>query len=206
MFLTSPLFSDIVPCCFGQSRFFKPRKYVETVAKKERIGFFVTVNKNFSWKKSLVLDNFFCSRPAFISCLRGSLDGSLESGNEKTFGFVALLGKTNSGKSTLLNALVETKVAIVTPRVQTTRSKVVGVFTQGNSQVAFMDTPGIFTPKKRLERAMIEVARRAWYEADLIVLVVDAAKASVSRDDLLDDTTLEMCNLCKRRKSDVGNE
>ncbi|GJD06239.1 GTPase Era [Galdieria sulphuraria] len=126
---------------------------------------------------------------------------SPQSTDETKFGFIALLGRTNSGKSTLLNALVETKVAIVTPKVQTTRTKVVGIFTQGNSQLAFMDTPGMFTPKKRLERAMIEVARKAQYEADLIVLVVDVSKALRSGDDTLDETTLEIAKLCSHRKT-----
>ena len=74
-------------------------------------------------------------------------------------GFVALLGAPNVGKSTLLNTLVGTKVSIVTHKVQTTRTRVIGVLVKHRSQLIFVDTPGIFEPKRRLERAMV---RAAW--------------------------------------------
>ena len=73
-------------------------------------------------------------------------------------GFVALAGAPNAGKSTLLNALLGTKLAIVTPKVQTTRSRLRGVLVEGATQVVFVDTPGIFQPKRRLERAMVAAA------------------------------------------------
>ena len=73
-------------------------------------------------------------------------------------GFVALIGAPNAGKSTLLNALVGVKVSIVTHKVQTTRALVRGIAMDGNSQIVFVDTPGIFRPRRRLERAMVDTA------------------------------------------------
>lgn len=92
-------------------------------------------------------------------------------------GFVAVIGAPNAGKSTLVNALVGTKVSIVSPRVQTTRTIVRGIAMFGLSQVIFVDTPGIFRPKKRLERAMVAAAWSGAADADVILVVVDAAKA-----------------------------
>ena len=91
-------------------------------------------------------------------------------------GFVALIGAPNSGKSTLTNALVGTKVSIVTHKAQTTRGPVRGIVLAGDAQVILVDTPGIFQPKRRLDRAM---ARAAWEragDADIVALVVDAAR------------------------------
>lgn len=90
-------------------------------------------------------------------------------------GFVALIGAPNSGKSTLLNRLVGAKVSIVTPKVQTTRSRVRGIALAGSSQIVFVDTPGIFAPRHRLERAMVQAAWRGVADADLVVLLVDVA-------------------------------
>ena len=89
-------------------------------------------------------------------------------------GFVALIGAPNAGKSTLLNALVGSKIAIVTHKVQTTRSRLVGVAIHGDAQMIFVDTPGIFAPKKRLERAMVAAAWEGANDADVVVLLVDA--------------------------------
>lgn len=88
-------------------------------------------------------------------------------------GFVALLGAPNAGKSTLLNSLVGSKIAIVTHKVQTTRSRLVGVAVHGDNQMVFVDTPGIFAPKKRLERAMVAAAWSGANDSDIIVLLVD---------------------------------
>jgi GTP-binding protein Era len=98
-------------------------------------------------------------------------------------GFVALLGGPNVGKSTLLNRLVGTKVSIVTPKVQTTRRRILGITVRGDAQLVFVDTPGIFVPRpgRRLEQAMVQAAWRAVEDADLRVLVVDA-KRGVKRD------------------------
>ena len=97
-------------------------------------------------------------------------------------GFVAVIGAPNAGKSTLVNALVGTKVSIVSPRVQTTRTIVRGIAMFGAAQVIFVDTPGIFQPKKRLERAMVAAAWSGAADADAILLIVDAAKAGKHAD------------------------
>ena len=91
-------------------------------------------------------------------------------------GFVALIGAPNVGKSTLLNRLVGTKVSIVSPKVQTTRRRVIGITTVGSTQVMFVDTPGIFAARRRLEAAMVKAAWTGANEADLVVLVVDARR------------------------------
>jgi len=91
-------------------------------------------------------------------------------------GFVALVGAPNAGKSTLLNRLVGAKVSIVTQKVQTTRSRVRGIAMAGASQIVFVDTPGIFTPKRRLERAMVAAAWAAVEDADEVILIYDAGR------------------------------
>lgn len=91
-------------------------------------------------------------------------------------GFVALIGPTNAGKSTLLNSLVGAKLAIVTHKVQTTRSRLRGIALIGDAQIIFVDTPGIFAPKRRLDRAMVQAAWGGADEADCIVLVIDAVR------------------------------
>jgi GTP-binding protein Era len=89
-------------------------------------------------------------------------------------GFVAILGVPNAGKSTLTNALVGAKVAIVTPKVQTTRTRILGIVVEGDAQLIFVDTPGIFAPRRRLDRAMVAAAWAGAADADAVVLVVDA--------------------------------
>ncbi len=93
-------------------------------------------------------------------------------------GFVAILGAPNVGKSTLLNRLVGTKVSIVSPKVQTTRRRIVGITIRGDTQIMFVDTPGIFdaTRRRRLERAMVRAAWTAAADADLVLVVVDAKR------------------------------
>ena len=90
-------------------------------------------------------------------------------------GFVAVVGAPNAGKSTLVNALVGQKVAIVTAKAQTTRTRLMGVAILGEAQVLLTDTPGIFEPKRRLDRAMVAAAWGSAQDADLIALVVDAS-------------------------------
>ncbi|MDP6573480.1 MAG: GTPase Era [Rhodospirillales bacterium] len=90
-------------------------------------------------------------------------------------GFVAIVGAPNVGKSTLLNRLVGAKVSIVTPKVQTTRSRVLGICIEGATQLVLVDTPGIFKPRRRLDRAMVAAAWGGSQEADLILLLVDSA-------------------------------
>lgn len=91
-------------------------------------------------------------------------------------GHVALIGAPNSGKSTLLNRLVGSKLAIVTPKVQTTRARMLGIVVDGNAQIIFVDTPGIFEPRRRLERAMVKAAWIGAQESEIIVVLVDAAR------------------------------
>jgi GTP-binding protein Era len=89
-------------------------------------------------------------------------------------GFVAILGAPNAGKSTLLNRLTGAKVSIVSPKAQTTRFRVLGILMQGASQVLLVDTPGIFRPRRKLDRAMVAAAWTGAADADLAVLLVDA--------------------------------
>jgi GTPase len=101
-------------------------------------------------------------------------DGKL--GSDTRCGFVALIGAPNAGKSTLLNALVGSKVTIVSHKVQTTRALIRGITLAGKSQLIFVDTPGIFAPKRRLDRAMVTTAWSGAHEADLVGVLIDARK------------------------------
>lgn len=89
-------------------------------------------------------------------------------------GFVALIGEPNAGKSTLLNRMVGAKVSIVTHKVQTTRARIRGVALHGASQIVFVDTPGLFRPRRRLDRAMVAAAWSGAADADVIVLLIEA--------------------------------
>ncbi len=89
-------------------------------------------------------------------------------------GFVALIGEPNAGKSTLLNAMVGAKVSIVTHKVQTTRARIRGIALEGDSQIVFVDTPGLFRPRRRLDRAMVAAAWGGAADADLVVLLIEA--------------------------------
>jgi GTP-binding protein Era len=91
-------------------------------------------------------------------------------------GFVALIGEPNAGKSTLLNRMVGAKVSIVTHKVQTTRTRIRGVCMEGASQIVFVDTPGLFRPRRRLDRAMVKAAWGGAADADIIVLLIEAQR------------------------------
>jgi GTP-binding protein Era len=91
-------------------------------------------------------------------------------------GFIAVIGAPNAGKSTLVNALVGTKVSIVSHKVQTTRMPIRGIAIEGKSQLVFIDTPGIFKPRRRLDRAMVHAAWGGAGDADLVVVLIDAVK------------------------------
>jgi GTP-binding protein Era len=91
-------------------------------------------------------------------------------------GYVALIGAPNAGKSTLLNQLVGRKLAIVTPKVQTTRTRLLGIAIEEPAQLILVDTPGIFAPRRRLDRAMVAAAWAGMADADQVVLLVDAAR------------------------------
>jgi len=98
-------------------------------------------------------------------------------------GFVALIGAPNVGKSTLINALVGAKVSIVTPKVQTTRTVIRGIAIEGAAQLIFVDTPGIFAPRRRLDRAMVGSAWSSMQEADVVALLIDSRKGITDDDD-----------------------
>ncbi len=100
-------------------------------------------------------------------------------------GFVALIGAPNAGKSTLLNALVGAKISIVTPKVQTTRALIRGIAIEGAAQLIFVDTPGIFAPRRRLDRAMVGSAWGSAKEADLVALLIDAGKGVQDDDETI---------------------
>ena len=103
--------------------------------------------------------------------------------NEKTkAGFVAVIGAPNAGKSTLVNHLVGFKVSIVTHKVQTTRTRIRGVCMHGASQIIFVDTPGIFEPKRKLDRAMVDAAWLGADDADLIIFLYDVTRREVDSD------------------------
>lgn len=103
-------------------------------------------------------------------------------------GFVALIGAPNAGKSTLINQLVGTKVAIVTHKVQTTRALVRGIATHDNAQIVFVDTPGIFKPRRRLDKAMVKTAWGGAKDADLILVLVDAERGIRGDAEMLLDS------------------
>jgi GTP-binding protein Era len=110
-------------------------------------------------------------------------------------GFVAIVGAPNVGKSTLLNRLVGTKVSIVSPKVQTTRRRVIGITLVGAAQVLFVDTPGIMAPRRRLEQAMVRAASAGIADADLVLLVLDVRKG------LDDDAQLALRQLGRERRA-----
>jgi GTPase len=100
-------------------------------------------------------------------------------------GVVALIGVPNAGKSTLLNALVGAKISIVTPKVQTTRTTIRGIAIADGAQIILVDTPGIFSPRRRLDRAMVGSAWGSAQEADLVALVIDARKGLAEDDETI---------------------
>lgn len=98
----------------------------------------------------------------------------LPDGTPTRAGFVALIGEPNAGKSTLLNQMVGAKVSIVTHKVQTTRARIRGIAIQGPAQIVFVDTPGIFRPRRRLDRSMVAAAWGGASDADLVLLLIEA--------------------------------
>jgi len=122
-------------------------------------------------------------------------------------GFAAILGAPNAGKSTLINALVGQKVSIVTRKVQTTRIPVRGIAIRGNTQIVFVDTPGIFVPKRRLDRAMITAAWKGAADADAVLVTVDAAEVSAKpQSHAAVDTELILQGLKEKRPILVLNK
>ena len=111
-------------------------------------------------------------------------------------GFVAIVGAPNVGKSTLLNRLVGAKVSIVSPKVQTTRTRVLGICIEGPAQIIFIDTPGIFQPRRRLDRAMVAAAWSGTADTDEVLLLVDASRG-------LDRNTAAIVKKLKRAERTV---
>lgn len=107
-------------------------------------------------------------------------------------GFVALIGAPNAGKSTLLNQLVGSKVSIVTHKVQTTRALVRGIAIHGNAQIILVDTPGIFAPKRRLERAMVSTAWSGATDADVVALLIDSRKGFTDENRAILDRLVDI--------------
>ena len=103
--------------------------------------------------------------------------------NAHRCGLVALIGAPNVGKSTLVNALVGTKVSIVTPKVQTTRALLRGIAIEGAAQLIFVDTPGVFAPRRRLDRAMVSTAWGSAQDADIVILLIEARKGLGGDDE-----------------------
>ena len=112
-------------------------------------------------------------------------EAEIPAGAATRCGFVALIGTPNAGKSTLANALVGSKVSIVTPKVQTTRALVRGIAIEGAAQLIFVDTPGIFSPRRRLDRAMVATAWGSTHDADVVALLIDAHKGVLDDDDAI---------------------
>src|SRR4051812_20101965 len=112
--------------------------------------------------------------------------------DETHCGFVALIGAPNVGKSTLLNTLVGSKVTIVSHKVQTTRALIRGITIEGRSQLIFVDTPGIFAPKRRLDRAMVTSAWTGAHDADVVGVLIDARKGL---DDEADAILARLANV-----------
>ncbi|ARC87373.1 GTPase Era [Rhodovulum sp. MB263] len=100
-------------------------------------------------------------------------------------GFVALIGEPNAGKSTLLNRMVGAKVSIVTHKVQTTRARIRGVAMEGEAQIVFVDTPGLFRPRRRLDRAMVAAAWGGAADADIVVLLIEAHRGRTEGVDAI---------------------
>ncbi len=124
-----------------------------------------------------------------------------EKNNEKNsenkdmkFGYVALVGAPNAGKSTLMNQILETKLSIVSRKAQTTRTRIAGIYTEEQTQIVFIDTPGLFQPKKQFERAMISSIWSGFDDSDLVLLIVDAQKSKI------DSSTKELLGALKTHK------
>src|SRR3954466_4819132 len=107
-------------------------------------------------------------------------------------GFVALIGAPNAGKSTLLNQLVGTKVSIVTHKVQTTRAIIRGSAIHGNAQIVFLGPPGIFKPKRALDRAMVTTAWGGAKDADIVLVLIDAERGIRGDADMILDSLAEV--------------
>lgn len=129
--------------------------------------------------------------------IKGIDDRMMTSVNKDTrAGFATLIGAPNAGKSTLMNAMVGQKVSIVTPKVQTTRSRIRGIAMQDEAQIIFVDTPGIFSPKRRLDRAMVNAAWQGAADNDVLLLLNDCARGSID-----DETKMIIAKLVQQEQA-----
>ena len=129
--------------------------------------------------------------------IKGIDDRMMTSVNKDTrAGFATIIGAPNAGKSTLMNAMVGQKVSIVTPKVQTTRSRIRGIAMQDEAQIIFVDTPGIFSPKRRLDRAMVNAAWQGAADNDVLLLLNDCARGSLD-----DETKMIIAKLVQQEQA-----
>src|SRR3982751_6194940 len=121
-------------------------------------------------------------------------------------GFVNIFGRPNAGKSTLLNALMGEKLAIVSPKVQTTRHRIKGILTEKDYQVIFSDTPGIIEPKYKLHEKMMQAVKSALEDADLALLMVDINESREECDEIFSGLRLTVPSITVINKIDGSNE
>ncbi|MDP4284771.1 MAG: GTPase Era [Bacteroidota bacterium] len=121
-------------------------------------------------------------------------------------GFVNIFGKPNAGKSTLLNALMGEKLAIVSPKVQTTRHRIKGILTQENYQIIFSDTPGIIDPKYKLHEKMMQAVKGSLEDADVALLIVDIKDDLQEADEIFSNLSLKVPALVVLNKTDVAGK
>ena len=109
----------------------------------------------------------------------------------KKFGFVSLTGRTNVGKSTLLNSIFQKKIAITSRKPQTTRNRILGIFTQANNQIVFLDSPGVHSGHRRaLNKYMNKVARTCYEEVDLVIFVIDRGRWQKEEENILQRSSI----------------
>src|ERR1700733_308467 len=121
-------------------------------------------------------------------------------------GFVNIFGKPNAGKSTLLNALMGEKLAIVSPKVQTTRHRIKGILTDEKYQVIFSDTPGIIEPKYKLHEKMMKVVKDSLEDADVALLIVDIKDDLAEADSIFSSLSLKVPAIVVLNKADVADK
>lgn len=121
-------------------------------------------------------------------------------------GFVNIFGKPNAGKSTLLNALMGEKLAIVSPKVQTTRHRIKGILTDDNYQIIFSDTPGIIEPKYKLHEKMMQAVKGSLEDADVALLIADIKDDLAEADEIFSSLSLKVPSLVVLNKADVADE
>ncbi len=120
-------------------------------------------------------------------------------------GYAAITGKPNSGKSTIMNLIIGTKLSIVTHKAQTTRKRVTGIYSDDNNQIVFIDTPGLIEPKYELQKTMMKYVEETLKDADVILLIIDAARFDTA-DDFFSDAAVEVLNEAKQSKIAVLNK